>query len=59
MSEFENKSNNDILLDIKQMEDEYEAIKQRIANDWDKLTELELKFDKANKELVKRLKPTI
>lgn len=54
--EFENKSNNEILFEIKQMEADHEALKLKMIKDYDKLVEIEKKFDTANKILVKRLK---
>jgi hypothetical protein len=54
--EFENKSNNDILFEIKQMEADHEAIKLKMLQDYDKLVEIEKRFDIANKLIVKRLK---
>ena len=56
MDDLENKSNNDILFEIKQMEADYEALKLKILNEYDKLTELEKRFQKANTILLKRLK---
>jgi hypothetical protein len=56
MDELENKSNNEILFDIKQMEADHEAIKLKMLKDYDKMLEIEARFDKANKILVKRLK---
>jgi hypothetical protein len=56
MEELENKSNNDILFEIKQMEADYEALKIKILKDYDKLLELEKKFSRANNILLKRLK---
>lgn len=56
MDEFENKSNNDILFEIKQMEADYEAIKIKMLKDFDKLEEIEKRFERANKILIKRLK---
>ena len=56
MDELENKSNNEILFEIKQYEADYEAIKIKMLNDYDRLEELERKFDKANKLITKRLK---
>lgn len=56
MENLENKSNNDILFEIKQMEADYEALKIKILKDYDKLLELEKKFSKANNILLKRLK---
>jgi hypothetical protein len=54
--ELEAKSNNEILFEIKQMEADHEALKLKMISDYDKLLEIEKKFDKANKILVKRLK---
>lgn len=56
MSDLENKSNNDILFEIKQMEADHEALKLKMIQDYDKMVELEKRFDEANKLLVKRLK---
>ena len=56
MNELENKSNNEILFEIKQMEADHEAIKLKMLKDLEKLEELEKRFDQANKLLVKRLK---
>ena len=56
MSDLENKSNNDILLEIKQMEADHEALKLKMVQDYDKIVALEKRFDDANKILVKRLK---
>jgi hypothetical protein len=56
MDDLENKSNNDILFEIKQMEADYEALKLKILKEYDKLTELEKRFQKANSILLKRLK---
>ena len=56
MSDLENKSNNDILFEIKQMEADHEALKLKMIQDYDKMLEIEKRFDEANKLLVKRLK---
>ena len=56
MEDLESKSNNDILFEIKQMEADYEAIKLKMLKDYDKLMELEKRFQKANNILMKRLK---
>lgn len=57
--DLESKSNNDILFEIKQMEADHEAIKLKMLQDYDKLLEIEKRFDVANKLLVKRLKGEI
>jgi hypothetical protein len=54
--DFESKSNNEILFEIKQMEADHEAIKLKMIKDYDKLVEIEQRFDQANKVLLKRLK---
>lgn len=54
--DFESKTNNEILFEIKQMEADHEAIKLRMLKDYDKLVEIEKRFDRANKIIVKRLK---
>ena len=59
MEDLENKSNNEILFEIKQMEADYEAIKIKMLQDYDKMLEIEKRFDQANKLLVKRLKGEI
>ena len=56
MDELENKTNNEILFEIKQMEADHEALKIKMLKDYDKMLELEKRFDQANKLLVKRLK---
>ena len=52
----EDLSNNEILFQIKQYEADHEALKLKMIKDFDALVEIENKFDKANKILVKRLK---
>lgn len=52
----EDKSNNEILFEIKQMEADYEALKLKMLKDYDKLVEIEKNFQKANLLLLKRLK---
>jgi RNA-binding protein YhbY len=54
--DLEEKSNNEILFEIKQMEADHEAIKLKMLQDYDKLVEIEKRFDVANKIIVKRLK---
>lgn len=56
MEELENKSNNDILFEVKQMEASHEAIKLQMIKLYDEMVEIEKRFNKANKILVKRLK---
>jgi len=54
--DFESKSNNEILFEIKQMEADHEALKLKMIKDFVKLVEIEKRFDKANKIILKRLK---
>jgi hypothetical protein len=54
--DLEEKSNNEILFEIKQMEADHEAIKLKMLQDYDKLVELEKRFEQANKIILKRLK---
>jgi len=54
--ELDEKSNNEILFEIKQMEADHEALKLKMIKDYDKLVEIEKKFEKANLILLKRLK---
>ena len=56
MDDLENKSNNEILFEIKQMEADYEALKLKMLKDYDKMIEIEKRFDTANKIILKRLK---
>jgi hypothetical protein len=56
MEELENKSNNEILFEIKQMQADYDALKIKMLKDYDKMEELERKFERANKIILKRLK---
>lgn len=57
--ELEDKTNNEILFEIKQMEADYEAIKLKMLKDYDKMVEIEKRFEAANKIILKRLKKEI
>jgi len=59
MEDLENKLTNEILFEIKQMEADYEAIKLKMLQDYDKMLEIEKRFLKANNILNKRLKGEI
>lgn len=52
---YKDKSNNDILLDIKRMEYDYEALKQKMLRDFDTLMEMEKEFKLAHLEIDSRL----
>lgn len=56
MDKYKDMSNNEILLNIKQMEYDYENLKQKMLADWDKLMEIEKDFEEANKIITERLK---
>lgn len=56
MDELENMTNNEILFQIKQMEADHESIKIKMLKDYDKMLEIEKKFEQANKIILKRLK---
>lgn len=56
MNDLQDKTNNEILFEIKQMQADHEALKLKMVKDYDKLLEIEKRFDEANKLLVKRLK---
>ena len=54
-SDLEDKSNNEILFEIKQMEADHEALKLKMLKDFDKLIEIEKRFERASAVLQKRL----
>lgn len=56
LEDLEEKSNNEILFEIKQMEADHESLKLKMLKDYDKLVEIEKRFEKANLILLKRLK---
>jgi hypothetical protein len=58
MNDLESKSNNDILLEIKKMEVDHEALKLTMLKDLDRLFELEARFERANQIILNRLKGT-
>jgi hypothetical protein len=58
MNDLESKSNNDILLEIKQIEADHEALKLIMLKDLDRLFELEARFERANQIILNRLKGT-
>jgi RNA-binding protein YhbY len=55
MNDLMNKSNNEILFEIKQLEAAHEAVKLKMLKNYDTMVELE-KIDEATKILTKRLK---
>lgn len=52
----EDKTNNELLFEIKQLEADHESIKIKMIKDYDKLVEIENRFNQINQLLVKRLK---
>jgi hypothetical protein len=56
MNDLESKSNNEILLEIKQIEADHEALKLNMLKDLDRLFELEARFERANQIILNRLK---
>ena len=57
--DLDEKSNNEILFEIKQMEADYEALKLKMIQDYDKLIEIEKRFEVANTIILKRLKKEV
>jgi|AntRauMFilla1563_2_1112583.scaffolds.fasta_scaffold00355_17 uncharacterized protein YjcR len=55
-NKYKDESNNDILLDIKQLQYDHEALKQKMLKDYDRLMEIERLFSLANLEITNRLK---
>jgi regulator of sirC expression with transglutaminase-like and TPR domain len=56
MSKFEDKSNNQLLLELKSMQAKHEAIKQRMLKDYDELMAVEKEYAEANRIIARRLK---
>lgn len=73
MSRLEDKSNNEILLDIKQLQAEHESLKlsmikdydtikflkDKMKKEWSKIEEVEARFTEANQIILRRLKGEI
>ena len=55
MSKFKEKSSNEILMNIAEMQQQYELLKQELLKKYDELENIEKNFRLANEELVKRL----
>jgi len=56
---WDEKSNDEILIEIKQIEYDYESLKQKLVNDFDKLVDLETKYTEAHKVINNRLKTNL
>ena len=52
----EDLTNNEILFKIKQYESDYESLRAKMLNDFDKMLEIEKLYENANQILIKRLK---
>ncbi len=55
MDDLKDKSNNELLFEIKQMEADYDAIKLQINKQLDKMDEIEKRFALATKIIHERL----
>ena len=55
MENIKDKSNNEILLELKQLQENHEAIKTRMIKDYDELEAIEKRFNDGNIELHNRL----
>jgi hypothetical protein len=53
---WDDKTNNEILLEIKQMQLDFEAQKMKILKEYDKLIEIENTYNEAQKIMKVRLK---
>ena len=54
--ELEEKSNNEILFEMKKMEAVHDAIKLKMLSDYDRMIEIEKSYKLANEIILKRLK---
>lgn len=55
MEEYEEKTNNEIMLELKQMENDFNAIKIKMQKDYTLLEIIEKKYNNLTKYLEKRL----
>lgn len=58
-TKLEDKSTNEILFEIKQMEADHEGYKLKMLELYDKMESVEGRYNKANEILLKRLKTEI
>ena len=56
MEKLEDKTNNELLLEMKQLEMEHEALKQKMLKDYDSLMSIEEQHALSNKIVNNRLK---
>jgi|APGre2960657373_1045057.scaffolds.fasta_scaffold773221_1 hypothetical protein len=54
-TKWEDKGNNEILLEIKQLQLDHESLKMKIAREFDKLVEIEEHFNDAQNVIKERL----
>lgn len=59
MEKLEDKSNNELLMEVKQLQIDHESLKTKMLKDFDELTKIEERFTKINQLLTKRLKGEI
>lgn len=55
---WENKSNNEILTELKEMQYKHERLKEEILEKYDELERIEKEFEKGNQIITKRMKTT-
>jgi len=56
MKKFEDKTNNEIVLELKQLELDHESLKMKMLKDYDKLMDIEKEYAEGNRLINKRLK---
>jgi len=56
MGKWDNKSSDSIVLELKEMQQEYEALKSTIGTCLDKMDKMEVDFQEGNKIVLSRLK---
>jgi hypothetical protein len=55
-NDWNNKTNSEILMDIKQLQLDHEALKLKLLKGYDQLIEIEDKYNEASKVMIGRLK---
>lgn len=56
MEDLDNKTNNEILTIIKQLEADHEALKLKMVTDYEKMLSIEEDYEKANNVVLQRMK---
>lgn len=59
MEDLKDKTNNELLMEVKQLQADHEALKLKILKDYDEMIEVETRFNTINELLQKRLKGQI